>query len=69
MAGDPGVDLVIGPMPDPNPNCEHCGHRMVHHGDRAITACDGGLISFAFYMPYGQVKRANCECPGWKAAS
>lgn len=52
--------------------CTECGHRALFHGDRAVTACDGG------YTPIGANEwmmrqyhttgdRRVCTCTGWQS--
>lgn len=50
--------------------CRACDHPLEYHGDRAITACDGGL-SVEGVRPYGIALRAReheqCFCLGFDA--
>lgn len=48
-------------------HCAQCGHRWVNHGDRAVTACDGGYESLDQHNRLGLARIAVCSCPGWQS--
>lgn len=52
--------------------CTECGHRQVFHGDRAVTACDGGYgatdVNAWMKRQNGQPgDRRVCSCSGWRS--
>lgn len=47
--------------------CANCEHRFVYHGDRAITACDGGYMGTQNTRVRSEPGKAYCKCPGWVA--
>ena len=47
--------------------CKQCEHPLDWHGDRAITACDGGwndLSKFSRFRRSGEPV-SLCACTGW----
>lgn len=39
---------------------------MIYHGDRAVTACDGGYSGMQTSR-FATGRGSLCGCPGWKA--
>jgi hypothetical protein len=51
--------------------CAICEHPITFHGDRAITACDGGFtLNPTEFLTLTRRRNAvgpECGCPGWAA--